>query len=463
MIARPVLRYDISPFLSYVEDSTGMTVPETNVRALRDSITERLAMLGVSAESYLELIERNAGERELFLNAATINETYFFREHRQFMVILKHIMPELAAAGGEILLWSATCSSGEEALSLAMIAGELPEAQSRYRVFASDINTDSLRRLEEGAYSGNSLRGDGSMFMPLVRRHFHRSGKTWRAGEDLLSRVVPVHLNISRPPFHGIPDKINLALFRNTLIYMKPDAKMNALHAITRTIAPGGYLFLSSTEIAHMSHDDLVLREIDGVYFFRKKDYSAPPSSRHAATEAITAPSGPEAKEHTFDAGAVLRSAAAISRGESPPGDAGDRDLVMAEMLLYALHFINAMKFGTAKRILSIIEKQFRGEITAYLSGFTEMLAGRPGRARARFLEALRLNGEFWPARFYLATVLKDAGDYKHALREFQACRDGISGTGGEANLRYRFLMENFSERYFLELCTHWIETLKNK
>jgi tetratricopeptide (TPR) repeat protein len=135
----------------------------------------------------------------------------------------------------------------------------------------------------------------------------------------------------------------------------------------------------------------------------------------------------------------------------------------MAEMLLYALHFINAMKFGTAKRILSIIDRRFSNEITAHLYGFAEMLAGRTGRARARFHEALRHNGEFWPARFYLATVLKDAGDYKHALREFQACRDGISGTGGEANLRYRFLMENFSERYFLELCTHWIETLKNK
>ncbi len=463
MIARPVLRYDIGPFLAYVEDITGMTVPETNIRSLRDSVTERLSMLGVGAESYLDLIERDAGERELFLNAATINETYFFREHRQFMVIRKHIMPELAAAGGEILLWSATCSSGEEALSLAMIAGEFPEAQSRYRVFASDINTDSLRRLEEGAYTGNSMRGDGSTFMPLVRRHFHRSGKTWRAGEDLLSRVVPVHLNISRPPFHDIPDGIRLALFRNTLIYMKPDAKMNALHAIARKIAPGGYLFLSSTEIAHMSHDDLVLQEIDGVYFFRKRDYSTPPSPPPASVTGSELPAELQSPERAFDGDAILRCAAEMAQGSAPAKDICEHDAVTAETLLYALHFINSMKFDTAKRILSIIEKRFSNEITAHLYGFAEMLAGRTGRARARFQEALRRNAGFWPARFYLAIVLKDEGDYNGALREFQLCRDGIVAAGGEANRRYRFLVENFSERYFLELCTHWIETLKNK
>ncbi len=462
MIAQPPVQYDIAPFLEFVEKTTGMTVPDTNYRTLRDAIARRISELGTDTIRYLRDMEIDAGERERFLNLATINETYFFREHRHFLLIRKLILPELAARYTSLALWSVTCSSGEEALSLAMIAGECCAGRD-YRVFASDINTDSLKKLEEGTYYANSLRGEGGIFMPLMRKYSRHSGKAWRIDSDLRSRVIPVHLNISQGHLEAIPDGIHLALLRNTLIYMKADVKERILHSIAGKIADGGYLFLSSAEIPHLSHRDLVLRECEGVYFFQKRR-AAPPAVAVAVPDSSPARACSQAGESTAltspDKEAVLRYAALLSEGNISPESSDRASLLTAELILYALHFINALKFDLAEELLSVIGKYFSNEITDYLAGFLEMLAGRDERARLHFAEALRRNRKFWPARFYLAVILRNAGD-KSAVAEFAACRDDIESGNTPGSPRYRFLLEQFSEQYFAELCTHWIETLK--
>ncbi len=460
MIAQPPVHCDITPFLEFVERTTGMTVPDTNYRTLRDTIARRVSELGTDAIRYLRGMEIDAGERERFLNLATINETYFFREHRHFLLIRKQILPELAARYTPLALWSVTCSSGEEALSLAMVAAECCAGQE-YRVFASDINTDSLQKLEEGVYHSNSLRGDGSVFMPLMRKYSRHSGKTWHINSDLRSKVIPVHLNISQGNLEAIPDGIHLALLRNTLIYMKPDMKAKILHSITGKIADGGYLFLSSTEIPHLSHRDLVLREYDGVYFFQKR--LAPlPAATVAAPAASPSRAGESAAPVFPDKGEVLRCAALLSEGNTPDESGDPVSILTAELILYTLYFINALKFDPARQLLSVIGKYFSNEITDYLAGFLEMLAGRSERARLHFLDALRRNNKFWPARFYLAVILRNAGD-ESAAAEFAACRNDIEAGNAPGSPRYRFLLEQFSEQYFAELCTHWIEMLKKK
>ncbi len=465
MMSRLTLKYDLVPFLEYVEKTTGMTVPDTNYRTLRDSIGRRLDELNLEAARYLCLIENDMSERERFLNFCTINETYFFRECRHFTLLQRLILPELAALNRSLSFWSVTCSSGEEALSMAMIAEECCAPGVEYRVFASDINTEALRRVEQGSYSDNSLRSDGKSFMPLIEKYTVRSGKVLHIKEFLRSKVIPVHLNVYQGPLDAIPNGIHLALFRNTLIYMKPSVKMDILHAIAAKISPGGYLLLSSAEMPHLNHENMILKELDGVYFFQKmlarRHNAASPVVDGSPADSGTLMNG-RAVTRSIDKEAVLSFASRLSEGKAIPEVSDYPSLQMAELLHYVLYFINNLKFDLARQLLSVIDAAFANEITVYLRGFMEMLAGNNDLALSCFRQAIRFNKKFWPARFYLATILKNTGD-GGARGEFAACRYDIEADSSRGGSQYRFLLENFSERYFIELCTHWIETLDKK
>src|SRR5688572_31061974 len=73
-------------------------------------------------------------ENELrnLLNLVTITETCFFRDPAQFRLLREHIIPTLIAersahteTAKKIRIWSAACSSGEEAYSIAITLDEM--------------------------------------------------------------------------------------------------------------------------------------------------------------------------------------------------------------------------------------------------------------------------------------------------------------------------------------------------
>jgi chemotaxis protein methyltransferase CheR len=253
--------------LRYILDRTGIRLPETKYKALGDYLQDFGDDLDFG--SFTRHVE-GAGAED-FLGAVTINETYFFREQRHFSLLHSGLLAFLAARSKPVKIWSAACSSGEEALSLAAMAWSLL-GEGGARVYASDISPQVLARFRKGLYGHGSLREDGKIFHELLEPFMERTDKDFRIRPSLLDSIATRVVNLSDTSYASIPDGLDLVFMRNVLMYMPMDTRHRILGTVSNKLAEGGFIFVSSSEIPHLAHPDLALKEREGCFYFQKKD-----------------------------------------------------------------------------------------------------------------------------------------------------------------------------------------------
>ena len=192
---------------------------------------------------YLKELEQDEGELNAFLDRMTINVSQLWRNPEQWDLLRTTIIPELLRTGsGALKIWSAGCSYGAEAYTLAAICAEaVPGA--RVQIVGTDIDRRVVARAREGMFDRDDVRTAPAV---SLQRWFAREDGWWRAGDELRRRVsfdVGDLLEMRVPHL-----AYDLVLCRNVVIYFNEDVR-DALHArIAESLRTGGYLMVGSTE-----------------------------------------------------------------------------------------------------------------------------------------------------------------------------------------------------------------------
>lgn len=204
------------------------------------TVTELAAKL--SSSSFGELHEQ-------VVDAMTTNETSFFRDIHPFEVLKKEILPPLIAArtvSQTLNIWSAACSSGQEAYTIAMTIREnFPQlAKWRINILASDLSKEMLDRVADGSYS--QIEVNRGMPAVMMVKYFKQEGVRWRVKQELRDMVITKRINlIERWP--SLP-KMDIIFMRNVLIYFSTEVKRQILTNVRQQMAPDGVLFLGGAE-----------------------------------------------------------------------------------------------------------------------------------------------------------------------------------------------------------------------
>lgn len=199
-------------------------------------------------------------EWQILIESLTITESYFFRDQGQCELLRNQILPELIKrkrqANGvsgkpSLRLWSAGCSTGEEAYSLAMLIQELlPDYPSwDVLILATDINQPSIKFAQQGIYSDWSFR---TLAPELKNRYFRQSRKGWEIEPSIRKMVSFQSGNLVRDHYPDCNQKIydlDLILCRNVFIYFDAKAIALVLEKFYRSLAPGGFLLTGHTEL----------------------------------------------------------------------------------------------------------------------------------------------------------------------------------------------------------------------
>lgn len=235
-----------------VRQTAGINLPESKKSLVYARLVKRIRKLGLpSFDAYCELILAPEGKEEFghALSALTTNVTRFFRESHHFDHFRERIMPDLAARareGGRVRIWSAACSTGEEAYSLGLTALEvMPTAPSvDLRILASDIDPVVVARAEEGQYPVSVLQDipqPVQKFIPMVDR------ESVRAGPDLHKLISYRELNLISEswPMRGTFDVI---MCRNVAIYFDRPVQEKLWQQFHAILAPGGTLYIGHSE-----------------------------------------------------------------------------------------------------------------------------------------------------------------------------------------------------------------------
>jgi chemotaxis protein methyltransferase CheR len=200
----------------------------------------------------------------------TNNETYFFRETRQFDVLVDQVVPErrAAAPGRPLRLLSAGCSSGEEPYSVAIALQNAGLAPGRaWEMDGCDLNPDRIARAREAVYEEGSLRACDE---ETRRRYFAAEGPRFRLRDRYRAGVRFFQANLLSPGFALDRGAYDVILCRNLLIYFCDAAFDRAIGLLQRSLAPGGYLFLGHSESLFDRSTDLAPVVLGGSVVYRK-------------------------------------------------------------------------------------------------------------------------------------------------------------------------------------------------
>jgi chemotaxis protein methyltransferase CheR len=222
-------------------------------------LAKRLTHYGLTSYGeYFQLITAANQESELQMavDLLTTNETHFFREPKHFDFLQQHILP-MRKPGKTIRIWSAACSSGEEAYSIAMLLDAVL-GSAQWEVVASDLNSRVLEKARNGLYPIDCMR----KIPPLYLSKYCLKGIGNQEGTLLIERKLRERVQfkqynlIDKPPKIGEFDVIFL---RNVMIYFNQDTKCQVVSSLLSLLRPGGHFFVGHSETLNGITKDLRL------------------------------------------------------------------------------------------------------------------------------------------------------------------------------------------------------------
>ncbi len=263
---------DYITFKDYIENKLGLKIVETNYRAVSRFIDERLRFYKCRIGNYIEIIQKDQDELHKAINIVTINETYFFREHKYYRLLDEQIFKDYKLSGKVPTCWSAASSIGAEALSIALIINKNwgLKGKSDPRILATDVDSIALSKINENMYSKRLMKSDGSIFHTLITANSTNCGDDFSLNNDIIKAIRTQQFNLVKDDYSRISGTFDIVFLCNLLTYMDNEYKKKIINSIVPKINKDGYLILSSSDTAFIEHSELQLEQNLNSFYFRK-------------------------------------------------------------------------------------------------------------------------------------------------------------------------------------------------
>lgn len=212
-----------------------------------------------------------AGQWDALIERLTNHETSFFRHPPSFDVLRAQVLPELRAArkGARLSLWSAGCSTGQEAYSMAMCASD-DVAAGDFTVWGSDISQQAIRIARQGRYGPRAVAAIPDRYRQRYLRPVPTAAATeYDVVDELRHRVRFMTTNLVEPD--GFRPSHDVVMCHNVLIYFSPAAVSRTVSWLASCVAIGGYLMLGPGEAPNDRPAGLEPVVINGVRVFQRR------------------------------------------------------------------------------------------------------------------------------------------------------------------------------------------------
>ncbi len=212
---------------------------------------------------------------EILASYLTVGETYFFRERKSFEALRKYILPELLCSrqGKNLRIWSAGCSTGEEAYSIAILLSETIPALADWNItlLATDINPRFLQKAIAGIYSERSFRDTEAW---VKERYFRKTRKgQFEIIEPLKKMVTFSYHNLAEDAYPSLLNNTNamdIIFCRNVLMYFSQERIKKVVQNLYLCLVEGGWLIVSPVETSSVLFSQFAVTNFPAVTFYKK-------------------------------------------------------------------------------------------------------------------------------------------------------------------------------------------------
>jgi len=249
---------DIKEISKYILDISGINLDESKAYLIETRLGGLIKEYECS--SYKELrskaeTDSNKTIENKIIDAISTNETLFFRDREPFEVLQHKILPDLIDRRTEkasgllpipIRIWSAACSTGQEAYSIAIVLKELLPDLKKYNVklLGTDISDSAIGQASYGTY--NKFEIERGLSKGKLEKYFIPNGGNWKISDEIRAMVSFNKGNILKP-FAGV-EKLDIIFCRNVAIYFDLEERKKLFENIASVLEPDGFLIVGSTE-----------------------------------------------------------------------------------------------------------------------------------------------------------------------------------------------------------------------
>jgi chemotaxis protein methyltransferase CheR len=242
--------HELSEIRMLIEERTGICFDESRERFLSTRVHEHMVAKKLAGGTeLLRAIRKTNVEYEALLERLLTQETSFFRYPGVYEAFEKRLLPELHIKKfwknpRTLRVWSAGCSTGEEAYSIAItIADALSFADSwKLEILATDVSRNALKQAERGIYKGRSV---GSVSEKQLAAHFTQVKEGYQVKPRLQKMITFAQMNLASAVYVG---RMDLIFCMNVMIYFTEERRRTLVQRFYDSLEPGGYLFLGHSE-----------------------------------------------------------------------------------------------------------------------------------------------------------------------------------------------------------------------
>lgn len=248
---------DMDRLAIHIDKHVGIQLPASKRTLVEGRLRKRMAKLGLdSFTEYLDFVLDSTdghAERKLLIDVMTTNKTSFFREDKHFSYLIEKALPEREVTrkqSGNYHIWSAGCSTGQEAYTLAMVLLEATQNHTRvlFDILATDISVTCLETGSRGIYPERLIE---DIPLALKKKYILRSRDSTsdvvQMAPELRKKIRFASCNLMDSSFR-LEQKMDFIFCRNVMIYFNNEAKEELVRKFEKQLYPGGYLFVGHSE-----------------------------------------------------------------------------------------------------------------------------------------------------------------------------------------------------------------------
>jgi chemotaxis protein methyltransferase CheR len=252
----------------FMLDNLGIKLSPIKIVMVNSRLIKRLKKTGITNfKDYLDYAlspeGRISGEFECMIDELTTHKTDFFREPEHFNFLKDQILPNFKQETfHNFKIWSAGCSTGEEAYTMSIILSEFQQTSPSFdfTIFATDISNASVMKAVRAIYNKDSISVVDKSF---VKKYFLVSKDSAenkiRVAKSLREKVHFSILNLVDDYFFQ-SNSLDVVFCRNTLIYFDDNSKKMVVNKLIEKVKPGGHLFVGLSET--ISHFSTAIRQV---------------------------------------------------------------------------------------------------------------------------------------------------------------------------------------------------------
>ena len=420
-------------FKAFVADRCGLYFKDHDLKNLENAIIERARVSAVnSAEEYYEKVtvskDKETEFREL-LNLLTINHTYFFRNEPHFRALREKILPEIVerkcrkaaltkkTSGNEnvkpsLRVWSAGCSTGEEAYSIAMVVRDIIEDPDDWdvEIYASDASTSALSRARKAVYAPNTMKLLSREYQDkfFVKKGNAKGLKQYELIDEIKKMVHFDYLNLMGENF---PQKFDIIFCRNVVIYFELEtvvALMNRFHSSLNDL---GTMFIGYSETLQFMPDKFKMKNWEDAIFYGKTKSASRFDTKVFPETAMISPQAEAEKIISERAAAELCAEEKVSE---------EKKVALSKKIKSLLvEITKALYLKKYDRAFSLIREAEEVDKNAprphYLAAEIYANQGRFPEAKDQLEVVLKLDALFVPAHYLFGTIYTEEEDLEQA------------------------------------------------